>query len=1121
MIIERIEIRAYGSLRDVTLHTDRPVTLVYGPNEAGKSTVLEFIRTMLFGFAFREGTTRYAPDPAVIQGGALTLRDASGRRIRVERWDRSPDGRGKSPAAGEVKVMFPDGTTGGERELAALVGGLTPELFRQLFAFGLSELQELGTLQSEEVSGFLYSAGLGLSGTAIRGAQKKLTQELEQLYRPRGRTPLVNHALRELAAVEERLRVSRTEAETYRLLVEDGAKLAERCDALEEELERLQREARELDRSRQALQFAHRLEEVELELAELPEALDDVPEDAVLREEALEAELERLTTEWDAVNLAAAEAETKLALLESGRREREALLARQGELESLLDRLAGYEEGKRQLAEAEAEEEQLGLGLERLLRRIGPGWTIGTLDRLPSTVMLREQAAAYRDEWRAWQQEEALIAAEIRRLEAEASGSYPETNGERVDPSPVMFTGGETAASALERVKAARRLFGEWKDAQREIRYAEQRLRDLELIGQGAANGAGSSGLNASVGAGMLAVVYALTVVLPAALLLLGEATAAVVALGLLLGASVWATLNRSRSRKPERPGGRRGRPYATAEAAADGGLAPLEAHAAELAAKLAAELGRLARLGLSPGAAETAAGAAGASGAGAGRAGAGVSGAGGVSAAGALPLPPEDIEPWLDALERQLRAREALLAGRHAAGERLAALRAQRERHALAGEPLAARWRAWLREQALPEAASAEAALELLQQAETALGELQRLRRVCARRDALGRAADAFAAEASALLGSPEAAREPGAALKARQAEASRALEREREAEAGRRQLEELRRTLALLEQQLARVRERRRELYRAAGADSGEALRRLVRQAQRRRELLRERRQEATALRTLLGEAWEQALEPLRSRSEHELEAEAAALEGAIGDLRRRLEETREARSRNRFEQERLADGRGHADLLQLAEERRAELAQLTRRWAVYALCSHLIVQTKRLFEQDKQPFVMQRASQDFAFITGGRFERMLAPIGEQRVLAQRPDGGFVETSRLSRGTAEQMYICIRFALVDEFAGNGVRLPLVMDDLFVNFDDARLALGLELLKRVSERGQLLLFTCHRHVVDAYTERFTAESVVHLNRQHKPSAEYPYKQDDDDRFAVFPPLSGGHNNAG
>uniref|UniRef100_UPI003569870E ATP-binding protein n=1 Tax=Paenibacillus sp. TaxID=58172 RepID=UPI003569870E len=291
------------------------------------------------------------------------------------------------------------------------------------------------------------------------------------------------------------------------------------------------------------------------------------------------------------------------------------------------------------------------------------------------------------------------------------------------------------------------------------------------------------------------------------------------------------------------------------------------------------------------------------------------------------------------------------------------------------------------------------------------------------------------------------------------------------------------------LLEQQQARVRERRRELYRAAGADSGEALRRLVRQALRRRELLGERRQEATALRTLLGEAWEPALEPLRNRSEHELEAETAALVEAIGDLRRRLEETREARSRARFEQERLADGRAHADLLQLAEERRAELAQLTKRWAVHALCSQLIVQTKRLFEHDKQPFVMQRASQDFAFITEGRFERMLAPIGEQRVIAQRQDGQLVETSRLSRGTAEQMYVCIRFALADEYAANGVRMPLVMDDLFVNFDDDRLARSLDLLQRVSERGQLLLFTCHRHVVDAYTARFTADSVVRLNR--------------------------------
>ncbi|MDT2240554.1 hypothetical protein P7H22_09765 [Paenibacillus larvae] len=61
-------------------------------------------------------------------------------------------------------------------------------MFRSLFAFGLGELQELRTLQSEELSGYLYSAGLGLSGSAIIAAGRKLNQDMDQLYKPRGKT---------------------------------------------------------------------------------------------------------------------------------------------------------------------------------------------------------------------------------------------------------------------------------------------------------------------------------------------------------------------------------------------------------------------------------------------------------------------------------------------------------------------------------------------------------------------------------------------------------------------------------------------------------------------------------------------------------------------------------------------------------------------------------------------------------------------------------------------------------------------------------------------------------------------------------------------------------------------
>ncbi|UUZ79933.1 hypothetical protein LJK88_33655 [Paenibacillus sp. P26] len=201
----------------------------------------------------------------------------------------------------------------------------------------------------------------------------------------------------------------------------------------------------------------------------------------------------------------------------------------------------------------------------------------------------------------------------------------------------------------------------------------------------------------------------------------------------------------------------------------------------------------------------------------------------------------------------------------------------------------------------------------------------------------------------------------------------------------------------------------------------------------------------------------------------------------------MRERLEACREKRARTRIEIERLEEGGDHAEKLQRVEERRAEVRALMKRWAVLSLGSTLFARTKRLYEHDKQPSVMQRASYYFERMTAGRFTRILAPLGEQKVLAERRSGQIVEPAQLSRGTAEQMYLCIRLALADEYAAAGMNMPLVIDDAFVNFDDERLALGMALMEAASESRQLLLFTCHKHVEEAFLRRFPQDAVVRL----------------------------------
>ena len=67
-----------------------------------------------------------------------------------------------------------------------------------------------------------------------------------------------------------------------------------------------------------------------------------------------------------------------------------------------------------------------------------------------------------------------------------------------------------------------------------------------------------------------------------------------------------------------------------------------------------------------------------------------------------------------------------------------------------------------------------------------------------------------------------------------------------------------------------------------------------------------------------------------------------------------------------------------------------------------------------------------------------------------------------------KLSRGTAEQLYLAVRLGLVREFAQRTAALPIVMDDVLVNFDPTRAERTAVALAEMSEHHQILLFTCH-----------------------------------------------------
>ena len=151
--IDSLRVHGFGHFSDYSRELGPGLNVLYGPNEAGKSTLLAFLRGMLFGFDKRaRSESRYVPESGAF-GGELTVGSGTGtlgvRRV-VNR-------RGKA----ELTVLDAEGRALPAARLEEALAHVPRELFCEVFAFGLEELSSFEKLAEEDgVSRALFAAGL-------------------------------------------------------------------------------------------------------------------------------------------------------------------------------------------------------------------------------------------------------------------------------------------------------------------------------------------------------------------------------------------------------------------------------------------------------------------------------------------------------------------------------------------------------------------------------------------------------------------------------------------------------------------------------------------------------------------------------------------------------------------------------------------------------------------------------------------------------------------------------------------------------------------------------------------------------------------------------------------------
>ncbi|WP_419619175.1 AAA family ATPase, partial [Thiolapillus sp.] len=356
MKIKELGLAAFGPFTDKKLSFDEAgLHIVYGPNEAGKSSALRGLKALLYGIDERTQDNFLHANKDLRIGGHLCTTD--GHEFAFVR----RKGRKNT-------LLSPEGETLDKQVLAPFLQGVTPALFETLFGIDHQALVQGGQEileQKGEVGQALFSAALG--SQALHAVLAAFDEEADALFLPRGSTQNINSALKSYAELKKEIRehsLSSREWDEHRRALGRTTKALEKIrsdlaiDRREvNRLQRIQRVLPKLARRRELLQEMKAMGEVTL-----------LPEDFTARRQKA----------MNALDRAQAILGKAVPRLEGLQQQLEALsinheLLDQAEsIEDLHTRLGSYRKAQQDRPHLEAERQQQLTDIKSILKEIRP-----------------------------------------------------------------------------------------------------------------------------------------------------------------------------------------------------------------------------------------------------------------------------------------------------------------------------------------------------------------------------------------------------------------------------------------------------------------------------------------------------------------------------------------------------------------------------------------------------------------------------------------------------------------------------------------------------------------------------------------------------------------------------
>lgn len=1039
MRITGLEIERFGAWENFSL-TLYPtgLTVLYGPNEAGKTTLLRFIRGVLYGFPVGEPKARRSERET---GGRLSrrfLRTAaqSGRLFITHRgrpYEISRASRGED--SGLVTITGAEPGESSTELLQEFVHHTDERLFEAVFAVGLPELQEFATLTEDEVARHLYGMTLGPQGQLLMELPRRIEQELHRLWPREGVRGVIPELIERQRELTQQVQGLRPQRERYRTLIRQRREAEQKIAGLRKRQTELQSQLRSHQFLEKIYPAWQRARELRRELAAIPD-LRNFPTDGLNRLDRLESDRDAYVRTRDELMREIREIGVQMKNCIG----KDDIRRFAGSIRALAEERDQWSDLRQRMLDLERQAAEHDRELAAQVAAIGPRWTLARLEAMDDTP---EAHARFVTAARQFQQ---VRLATLRRQRRYRRWKAASRDRELALQAELQHLGVDYATLHQPIANARQRLA-------RLTELGQLQLQAAELMQQSQALGEQLQRLRDRLGFpdwvwAMLALFALSGIGLVCAGLSAGLTTgwlvgAIYVALGVMAGGTMWA-LKLEFEREIQQQ------------------VAQLRAERADIDSRRFQIENRIHELAEKHG----------------------------------LYAPEAKPRVLLDATDGRLIAQVAeRLAQLEVAQRDYQLIQERRQRLSLIRgrlqgyqRELAAARKSWcetLKALGFDEVVDVDAAFTQWQQV-AAARELRR-RGADARRELRGLQEDweRFRLKVADLgrrmrsEGLDE--QRPFEMLVRWEGELQewlagrqefRRLSKERKLR--RAEADDLQRRIDQLQQQIAAL------LQQAQATDRAD-LERKLKLYQRRQQvelLLQQAQRDLEALAQSEPNLAIVEEDLLRYRPQEHADL-VRRFTRDIAEIDGQLQELFEQLGTIKQELKSLSADRSGCRL-------RFELAQTQERlhdawesWAAHALASEIVDLVGALFEQSHQPEMLNAALPFVERLTCGKYKRLWTQLGCRKLFVDDEWGRSQPAEQLSGGTREQLFLAIRLAMVKAFARQGIELPMVLDDVTVNFDNERSEAAVEtLLEFVSDGQQVLVFTSHLHFAQMFQRR-------------------------------------------